>query len=297
MIGDRSPFGYTFSRVFILDKIKRQLGLEYIEKMFYVAAPLKKDTSKFFSGLNMPISSIFGLSETSGPLTYQEFPNIKFSREGPALPGTQIKVFNPDQDGIGEICVKGRNVFMGYLKSEQENYDAFDAQGFFHSGDIGYIEPQGQRLVVTGRLKDIIITAGGENISPDPIEYLLKSACPIISYCVVIGDDKPYLTMLVTLKVKMDERGKATNDLDPNVQSVLFRNYAVSVNTIEQAKTNDAVIDFITSKIKEINKTAQSRVHTVKKFVILDREFTVDNGELTPTLKPKRKVIEKLYRK
>ena len=126
MSGERSPFGYNLARVAVLDKIKKSLGLDRIDKLFYGAAPLKDDTSEFFASLNMPITSIFGLTETSGAVTYQEFPNIKFNQNGKALPGTEIKIFNPQVDGTGEICIKGRNVFMGYLKRETENLEAFD---------------------------------------------------------------------------------------------------------------------------------------------------------------------------
>ena len=244
----------------------------------------------------MPITSLFGLSETSGAVTYQEFPNISFNQNGKPLPGTHIKIFNPDEDGYGEICIKGRNVFMGYLKRDDENQEAFDTEGFFHTGDIGYIDKNGC-LQITGRLKDIIITAGGENISPMPIEYMLKDLCPIVSYCVLIGEQRKFLSMLITLKVKYDSFGRATDELDPNVQSFLFRKFnpTVPVKTIEQAKRNPEVMDYIASRIAELNRQAQSRVHTVKKWLIVDREFTVDNGELTPTLKIKRKVIANLY--
>ena len=140
MIGDRSPFGYNLARVLVLDKIKKALGLDRIDKLFYGAAPLKEDTSEFFASLNMPITSIFGLSETSGAMTYQEFPNVTWNQNGKPLPGTQIKIFNPDEEGIGEICLKGRNVFMGYLKRDDENKEAFDTEGYFHTGDTGFLD-------------------------------------------------------------------------------------------------------------------------------------------------------------
>jgi len=104
------------------------------------------------------------------------------------LPGTKIKIFNPDEEGVGEICVKGRNVFMGYLKRDEENLEAFDVEGYFHTGDLGFLDEFG-RLQISGRIKDIIITAGGDNISPTPIEFSLKTICPIISYCVLVGDE------------------------------------------------------------------------------------------------------------
>lgn len=121
MSGERSPFGFNLARVVILDKIKKNLGLDRVDKLYYGAAPMKRDTSEYFASLNMPITSLYGLSETTGAATYQEFPNIKFAQNGPPLPGVQIKIFNPDDKGTGEICVKGRNVFMGYLKRDLLN--------------------------------------------------------------------------------------------------------------------------------------------------------------------------------
>lgn len=160
MNGERSPFGFNLARVVILDKIKKNLGLDRVDKLYYGAAPMKKDTSEYFASLNMPITSIYGLSETTGAATYQEFPNIKFAQNGPPLPGVHIKIFNPDDKGTGEICIKGRNVFMGYLKRELLNQESFDGEGYFHTGDEGYLDEEGC-LQITGRIKDIIITAGG----------------------------------------------------------------------------------------------------------------------------------------
>lgn len=121
---------------------------------------------------------------------------------------------------------------MGYLKREQENLDSFDGEGFFHSGDTGLVDQDGC-LQITGRIKDIIITAGGENITPLPIEQMFKSSCePIISYCVLIGDQRKFLSLLVTLKVKYDRYGRATEELDPIVKSFLFRKFNKEISTI-----------------------------------------------------------------
>lgn len=143
MLGERSPFGYNISRVLIIDKIKQQLGLDRIDKLFYGAAPLKNSTSEFFASLNMPITSLYGLTQTSGAVTYQEFPNIKFNQIGKNLPGTFVKIYNPDENGVGEICVKGRNVFMGYLKNEEESKREFNREGYLHTGDLGCIDKDG----------------------------------------------------------------------------------------------------------------------------------------------------------
>lgn len=148
-------------------------------------------------------------------------------------------------------------------------------------------------------MKDIIITAGGLNIAPIPIEHHLKSICPIISYSVLIGDQRKYLSILITLKVKYDDSGRATTNLDPNVTSFLFRRFGfgTEITTIDQAIKSKDIRNYIQSRIEIVNQHVQSRAHTIKKWRILDKEFTVDNGELTPTLKIKRKVIENIYEK
>jgi long-chain-fatty-acid--CoA ligase ACSBG len=119
------------------------------------------------------------------------------------LPGTDIKIFNPDENGVGEICVRGRHVFMGYLHHDESTMSVLDPDGFFHTGDIGQIDKDGY-LDITGRLKEIIITAGGENISPIPIEHLLKEICPILSHSVILGDERKFIVSLITLRMKMD---------------------------------------------------------------------------------------------
>lgn len=145
-----------------------------------------------------------------------EPPQITLEKSGKPLPGTQIKIFNPDESGVGEICIRGRNVFMGYLNNPEATFEVMDSEGYFHTGDIGCLDPQTGFLDITGRQKELIITAGGENVSPIPIEIAIKEACPIISHVVVIGDERKYLTCLLTLKCKMDHQtrgGKPTQEL------------------------------------------------------------------------------------
>jgi long-chain-fatty-acid--CoA ligase ACSBG len=141
---------------------------------------MNQSTSEFYQKLNMPIVGLYGLSETSGSSTFQEFPSAKLDKVGQPLPGTQIRVFNQNEKGIGEICVRGRNVFLGYLYNDKATWDVFDGEGFYHSGDTGYLD-EDDFLVLTGRLKEILITSGGENVSPQPIETRFKDVCPIVS--------------------------------------------------------------------------------------------------------------------
>lgn len=131
----------------------------------------------------------------------QEFPHASLNHAGLPLPGTTIRIFNPNEKGIGEICVKGRNVFMGYLNNEEATLNCFDSEGFYHTGDQGYIDKDTGDLAISGRLKELIITSGGENVAPLPIEQTIKDCCPLISHVVVVGDGERYLSALLTLRV------------------------------------------------------------------------------------------------
>jgi long-chain-fatty-acid--CoA ligase ACSBG len=218
MQGDIAPFGYNLSRLLVLESIKKELGLQEVEQMFFGAAPLKNETQDFFTSLSMPIVNLYGLSETAASVTLHEFPNAKLSTCGKPLPGTLIKIFNPNEQGVGEICVKGRNVFMGYLNNDKVTWDSFDSEGFFHTGDSGYLEEADGNLVLSGRIKELIITSGGENVAPDPIEMTIKDLCPIVSNCIVVGDRQRYLTALLTLRVATSRKtGLPTNNLAPDV--------------------------------------------------------------------------------
>ena len=134
-------------------------------------------------------------------------------------------------------------------------------------------------------------------MTPHPIENLFKTICPIVSYCVLIGDERKFLSMVITLKLSFDKQGRFTNILDPNVQSFLFRRFNKTFRTIEDAKYSKEVTDYINMCVLEANNKAQNRVHMIKKWIILDNEFSVDQGELTQTLKIKRKVIANMYKK
>jgi len=157
------------SKVLVLQKLKAELGLDSIENLYYGAAPMGQKTRDFYAKLNMPVLSLYGLSETSGATTFQEFPNCDLNKAGKPMPGTMLRIYNPDENGEGEICVRGRNVFMGYMYREKDTWEVFDGQGYFHTGDKGLLDKE-DNLVITGRIKEIIITSGGENVEPFPVE-------------------------------------------------------------------------------------------------------------------------------
>ena len=132
---ERSPFGFNVMKYFVLNAVKKKLGLDNIEQMYFGAAPMKQKTSDFYAQMAMPVVGLYGLSETSATATIQEFPLSKQNTEGMPLPGSIVKIFDADEEGIGEVCMRGRNVFMGYLGKEKSTWDVFDTDGFFHSGD------------------------------------------------------------------------------------------------------------------------------------------------------------------
>lgn len=287
---ESKPFLYPVFDFLVYSKLRTALGLQHCMKLAFGAAPLKKPTLEFFKSLGLILHNNYGMSESTGPqvVNYKGNP-IDLNTAGPTLIGTETVIVNQDSDGVGEICFRGRNRFMGYYKNEQATVDTIDKNGFLHSGDQGYFNKDGN-LIITGRLKELIVTAGGENVAPLPIEELLKERCKIISNIVVLGDYKKYLSALITLKI--DEKG----NLLPEVLDEIKKLDSEST-TIVEAMNDDKVKTFIKACIEEVNKKAVSRAQLVRKWTILPNDFSVDSGEFTPTLKLKRKVISQKYSK
>jgi long-chain-fatty-acid--CoA ligase ACSBG len=198
-----SPFGYSMAKMLVLGKVKKALGLEKAKAYFFGAAPLKKSTRDFFLSLDMPLGNCYGMSEVSGPATMSYPNNMDYDKAGKKMPGTDIKIFNPNESGEGEVCFKGRNCFLGYFKNTQATLETVDAEGFIHSGDLGVIDKNGY-LNITGRIKELIVTAGGENIPPIVVEDIFKTMCPHISNIMLVGDDRKYLVALLTLKADIN---------------------------------------------------------------------------------------------
>ena len=284
------PFFYSFFNLLFYSKIKKLLGFQNVNLLAFGAAPLKKQTLDFFKSLGLILHNNYGMSESTGP----QFMNFKGSpidlyTAGPSLIGTDTIILNPDKDGVGEICFRGRNRFMGYYTNEQATLETIDMNGFLHSGDQGYINKD-NNLVITGRLKELIVTAGGENVAPLPIEDALKETCKIISNILVLGDDKKYLAALITLKTT--EKGDLTEEV---------LNYIKEINSpatsIIEAIDDENIKFYIQKCIDEVNKKAISRAQLIRKWTILPTEFSVGSGELTPTLKIKRKFVSQKYAK
>ena len=223
---------------------------------------------------------------------------------GYAFDETDLKIEKRDKtegglESEGEVCFRGRNNFIGYLSNEKATKETLDQDGYIHSGDLGVIDSEGF-VKITGRIKELIITAGGENVAPVLIEDALKNLCPIISNVMIVGDAQKFLGALISLKVDVDMTtgmNTPTRTLTTSVRNFLRNNLEIKdITTTDEAIKNDIVIRYIQSKIDESNKTTISRAQNIRKFKLLPVDFSIEGGELTPTLKLKRKVVLDKYK-
>jgi long-chain acyl-CoA synthetase len=241
---------------------------------FFVSggAPLPRDIAEFFYAVGLPIFEAYGATETTAPATANNFDDFKFGTVGKPLPGVDIKLAED-----GEILIRGRNVFRGYYKDPRATEEAL-VEGWYHSGDIGRLDDEGF-LTILDRKKELIITSAGKNISPQNIEGLLKHD-PLISQAVAIGDRRNYLTALLTLNIDMLHE--------------LARQLGIGQGTSQEIVEHPRVIDRVAAIVNRVN-TQLARFEQIKKFRILPEDFSQATGELTPTMKLRRKFIAEKY--
>jgi long-chain acyl-CoA synthetase len=235
------------------------------------AAPINPDILRFFDAAGVLVLEGWGMTETSTAATISRPDAFKFGTIGKPFAGCEVKIADE-----GEILVRGPNVFQGYYKNEEATRETL-VDGWLHTGDIGEIDDDGY-IKITGRKKDIIITAGGKNITPANLEGEIKQ-CQWVSQCVVVGDRRPYLVALVTLDAEEVEKLAAED----------------GVPTDPSAWPEDPRIrHLIEEHIERVNQKF-ARVEQVKKFKILPQDFSQETGELTPTMKVKRAVVADKY--
>ena len=273
--GEARPILYPIAKKLVFEKVRQALGLDRARVCVTSAAPISKDTLEFFLSLGIPILEVYGMSECTGPATYSDPNDYRTGKCGQVLPGAELKIAED-----GEICMRGPHVFKGYLKDPEATKNALDPEGWLHSGDIGEVDAKGF-LQITDRKKDLLITAGGENIAPQVLEGHLK-AIPVVAQAVVIGDRKKFLSALLTLD---PERVKAEAELCGS-----------GASTPEEAARCEKFRRHIDKQINEMNGRL-ARVQAIKKFVILPTDLSIEGGELTPTMKVKRKVVNEKYKK
>ncbi|XP_032926145.1 long-chain-fatty-acid--CoA ligase ACSBG1 isoform X2 [Catharus ustulatus] len=300
LMGSNSGLQQLWTRLadyLVLAKIRNALGLSSCQKHFCGAAPLNRETLDFFLGLNITLYEAYGMSETTGPHCLSG-PHIYRQHScGKPPPGCRVKLVDKDAEGNGEICFWGRTVFMGYLNMEDRTKETFDEEGWLHSGDLGKLDKDGF-LYVTGRIKDLIITAGGENVPPIPIEDAVKKELPIVSNAMVIGDKKKFLSMFLTLKSVLDpDTSDPTDILTEQAKDFCQRSGSKATRVSEIVAMRDpAIYRAIQEGIDRVNSTATNRVHCIHKWIVLPRDFSIAGGELGPTMKLKRLAVLEKYR-
>lgn len=254
----------------VLSKLREALGGR-VKYAVSGSAPLGSRLGHFYKALHVKVLEGYGLTETTAPATVNRPQKFKIGTVGPAMPGVSIRIADD-----GEVLVRGINVFDGYWKNDTATAEAFDGD-WLKTGDIGSLDDDGY-LTITGRKKELIVTAGGKNVSPSYLEDPIRSD-PLIGQVVVVGDQKPYISALITLDPEMLPVWLANNKLDARM-------------TLAEAAVHPAVLAQVQSAIDRANSRV-SRAESIRKFVILPLEFTEATGHLTPKMSIKRAVIMK----
>ncbi len=265
---------FTLARWLALDNVRKLIGIHRARFLVTGAAPISPELVKWYLSLGVPMLEVWGMTETCGASTGVPASRIKPGSIGPAASFNEVRL----DPVTGEILVRGPNVFMGYLNQPEKTRETMDADGWLHTGDVGKVDDEGY-FRITDRMKDIIITAGGKNITPSELENELKFS-PYITDAVVIGDKLPYLTVIIMIDQENVE--KYAQDRD-----VPFSNYASLTRAPEVQELIQAEIDRVNAKF--------ARVEQIKKFFLLDTQLTAEDEELTPTMKLKRKLVQKKY--
>jgi long-chain acyl-CoA synthetase len=253
----------------VLSKVRAKLGMDRMHALLSGSAALPREVAEFFASVGLVVLEAYGLTETCPGLTTNRFDNWRIGTVGPAIKGVQLRLA-----ADGEILAKGPNVVSGYLNRPEATAEAWDSDGWFHTGDIGELDADGH-LRITDRKKDLIKTSGGKYVAPQKVEGLLKTR-PILSEAVVIGDNRKYCVVLVTVdKEKLAAWSQRTGN-PPDLHGA-------------------AVQKEIQGYIDELNRGLAS-FESIKYFRVLDEEFSVDNGMLTASFKVKRKQVAARYK-
>lgn len=268
---NKKSLSRKLARRLVIDKIKTNLGFDKIILAGCGGAPANVETLKFFASLNILILEIYGMTESSGMISVVRPDDPLLGSVGKAMHGVELKI-KDDQ----EILFRGVNTTLGYWYNTDATQELIDSEGWIHTGDLGYIDSK-QNLIITGRKKDIIITAGGKNIAPVELETKLNSL-EGISQSMIVGDKKPYLCALLAI--------------DNTTFDTLNKRLSISAQSSTRF-SNPHILQFYRNKLDEINASL-AKYQRIQKFWLID-ELTIENGELTPTLKLKRNVLNKRY--
>ncbi len=265
---------FIVARWLVLDNVRKLVGIHRARYLLTGAAPISPELIRWYLSLGVPMLEGWGMTETCAIGTLNRPDGIRIGTIGPAGEGIEVRIDEP----TGEILVRGKNVFAGYLNQPEKTAETVDRDGWLHTGDVGTMDEQGY-FRITDRMKDIIITAGGKNVTPSEWENELKFS-PYITDAVVIGDKRAYLTAIVMIDQDNVEKFAQDND-------VPFSNYTSLTRAPE-------VRALIHGEIDRVNKKF-ARVEQVKKFWLLEAQLSAEDEELTPTMKLKRKLVQQKY--
>jgi long-subunit acyl-CoA synthetase (AMP-forming) len=252
--------------------IRKRVGLDAVELAASGAAPIAAEILEWFHAIGVPIAEVYGQSEDTGPTSWNQPGAVKIGTVGPAIPGVEVRLAED-----GELLVRGGNVTRGYYKEPELTAETFDAEGWLHSGDVAEIDANGYIRIVD-RKKEIIITAGGKNIAPSNLENMLKQK-PLIGQACIIGDKRPFVSALIVLDAETAMPWAQQQQLSTDMTALA---------------THPKVLAEIQAYVEEVNQHLNN-VERIKKFTVLPTDWTVDSGELTPTMKMKRKVVNQRY--
>jgi len=305
--GAGHPLKYAVANRLVLSKIHARLGLERcLGGLYSGAAPLSPDTLTFLKSIGIIVSEIYGMTEIPnhsanhfhlGPGGGEAF---RFGSVGRTAAGTGTKLHLKDPvDGVGEVAANGRNVFMGYLEDPAKTRETFDRSSWLLTGDMASMEDG--FISIKGRIKDVIITSGGKNIAPHPIEDRIKGYLPdLVSQCVVVGDRQKHLAALITVRAVIDPVTlEATDQLEAGAWEFCRDHGSTPSSVSDLAGDKDkhhGVYDAILAVVEKVNGDSTSKAAQVRKFTVLPRDFSITGGELGPTMKVKRHAVETIYR-
>ena len=267
-------FRFEVGRALALNNVRKMIGIHRAQALLSGAAPISPELIRWYLALGIPMLEGWGMTESGALGTFSTVDKIRPGTIGRATDGVEVRV-DPQ---TGELLMRGRNVFMGYLNQPEKTAETIDKDGWLHTGDVGTMDEDGH-FRITDRMKDIIITAGGKNITPSELENELKFS-PYITDAVVIGDKRPYLTVIIMIDQENVEKYAQDHE-------VPFSNYA----SLTRAPEVQALIQ---AEMERVNKKF-ARVEQIKKFFLLDTQLSAEDEELTPTMKLKRKLVEKKY--
>ena len=265
---------FVLARWLALDNVRKLIGIHRARYLVTGAAPIAPDLIRWYMALGVPMLEGWAQTESCALGAFNPPTHIKPGTIGTASSGNEVRL----DPATGELLIRGGNVFMGYLNQPEKTAETIDAEGWLHTGDVGTVDGDGY-FRITDRMKDIIITAGGKNITPSELENDLKFS-PYITDAVVVGDKRPYLTVIVMIDQENVEKFAQDHDIP-------FSNYG----SLTRAKE---VQELIWGEIERVNRKF-ARVEQIKKFYLLETQLSAEDDELTPTMKLKRKLVEKKY--